>query len=131
VHTDARLSQHHGAGDHLYRMNYEDFVAQHRETNADITIAALPTDEEQAEAFGVMKIDGTGRITEFAEKVKGDKLRSMRVDTTVLGLDAERCAQLSRSLPSVFYLVDVSFVQSCASAHVPEIPLCAPFVCDR
>lgn len=50
------------AGDHLYRMNYQDFVTTHRKTGADITVAALPTDEKQATVFGLMKIDGTGRI---------------------------------------------------------------------
>ena len=50
------------AGDHLYRMNYQDFVHTHRQTGADITVAALPTDEKQATAFGLMKIDETGRI---------------------------------------------------------------------
>ena len=43
-------------------MNYQDFVHTHRTTGADITVAALPTDEKQATAFGLMKIDGTGRI---------------------------------------------------------------------
>ncbi len=46
----------------MYRMNYQDFVHTHRQTGADITVAALPTDEKQATAFGLMKIDGTGRI---------------------------------------------------------------------
>lgn len=71
-------------------MNYQDFVNRHRESGADITVAALPSEEKQAQAFGLMKIDGTGRITEFAEKPKGDALKAMQVDTTVLGLDAER-----------------------------------------
>lgn len=100
------------SGDHLYRMNYEDFVAQHRETNADITIAALPTDEEQAEAFGVMKIDETGRITEFAEKVKGEKLHKMRVDTTVLGLDPERAARQPYIASMGIYVVKADVMQS-------------------
>ena len=43
-------------------MNYQDFVHTHRQTGADITVAALPTDEKQATAFGLMKIDETGRI---------------------------------------------------------------------
>ena len=43
-------------------MNYQDFVTTHRKTGADITVAALPTDEKQATAFGLMKIDGSGRI---------------------------------------------------------------------
>ena len=46
----------------MYRMNYQDFVHTHRTTGADITVAALPTDEKQATAFGLMKIDGSGRI---------------------------------------------------------------------
>lgn len=43
-------------------MNYQDFINTHRSTGADITVAALPTDEKQASAFGLMKIDNTGRI---------------------------------------------------------------------
>jgi glucose-1-phosphate adenylyltransferase len=77
-------------GDHLYRMDYTPFVRKHRESGADITVAALPMDAKRAEAFGVMKIDDTGRIIDFAEKPKGDALKAMEVDTTVLGLDAAR-----------------------------------------
>ena len=50
------------AGDHLYRMNYQDFVHTHRKSGADITVAALPTDEKQAAAFGLMKINDSGKI---------------------------------------------------------------------
>lgn len=71
-------------------MDYTPFVRKHRESGADITVAALPMDAKRAEAFGVMKIDDTGRIIDFAEKPKGDALTAMEVDTTVLGLDAER-----------------------------------------
>lgn len=78
------------AGDHLYRMNYQDFVNKHRVTGADITVAALPTDEKKASAFGLMKIDNTGRIVDFAEKPEGQALQDMKVDTTVLGLDPAR-----------------------------------------
>lgn len=77
------------AGDHLYRMDYREFVAAHRAAGADITVAALPCAEEQAQAFGLMKIDDSGRIVEFAEKPKGEALKKMQVDTTILGLDAE------------------------------------------
>ena len=79
----------HVAGDHLYRMDYRDFVRKHRETGAAITIAALPCDEKVASAFGLMKIDGTGRVVEFAEKPKGELLQKMRVDTTALGVSPE------------------------------------------
>ena len=64
-------------------MDYRDFVLKHRESGAAITIAALPSTEKEASAFGVMKIDGSGKVIEFAEKPKGDNLTKMRVDTTV------------------------------------------------
>lgn len=70
-------------------MDYRDFVKKHRDSGAAITIAALPCAEKQATAFGLMKIDDTGRVVEFAEKPKGDALRAMQVDTTVLGCSAE------------------------------------------
>ncbi len=78
-----------GTGDHLYRMDYRDFVRKHRESGAAITIAALPCDEKVATAFGLMKIDSTGKVIDFAEKPKGEALQNMRVDTTILGVSAE------------------------------------------
>lgn len=77
------------SGDHLYRMDYSDFVEHHRRTNADITLSVLPVDDARASSFGLMKIDDTGRIIDFSEKPKGDALKQMQVDTTTLGLSAE------------------------------------------
>lgn len=74
------------SGDHLYRMDYQDFVRHHRETNADITLSVLPVDDGQASSLGLMKVDGLGRIIDFSEKPKGESLREMQVDTTTLGL---------------------------------------------
>lgn len=70
-------------------MDYKDFVRKHRESGAAITIAALPCDEVRASAFGLMKIDSEGRVTEFAEKPKGDALTAMKVDTRILGVDKQ------------------------------------------
>jgi glucose-1-phosphate adenylyltransferase len=75
------------SGDHLYRMDYLKFVEQHRSMGADITIGCLPVDYERASDFGLMKIDDSGQIRDFAEKPKGADLDAMKVDTTVLGLD--------------------------------------------
>ena len=82
------------SGDHLYRMDYKQFVDRHRETNADITISVVPMDEKRASDFGLMKIDGKGRVIDFSEKPKGDALQEMAVDTTVLGLSAEEARQM-------------------------------------
>ncbi|GAB4457886.1 MAG: glucose-1-phosphate adenylyltransferase [Elainellaceae cyanobacterium] len=78
------------SGDHLYRMDYSHFVERHRQTKADITISVLPMDNERASDFGLMKIDKDGRIIDFYEKPKGDALKQMQVDTTVLGLTPEK-----------------------------------------
>jgi glucose-1-phosphate adenylyltransferase len=81
------------SGDHLYRMDYAEYVQRHRESGADITLSVLPIDEKRASDFGLIKIDDSGRILDFSEKPKGDALKQMAVDTTVLGLDAEQAKQ--------------------------------------
>ncbi|KMS95862.1 hypothetical protein BVRB_004380 isoform B [Beta vulgaris subsp. vulgaris] len=77
------------SGDHLYRMDYMDFLQSHRQSGADISISCLPMDDSRASDFGLMKIDDTGRVLSFSEKPKGDDLKAMAVDTTVLGLSEE------------------------------------------
>ena len=78
------------SGDHLYRMDYREFIARHVETGADVTISVTAAREEEASGFGLVKLDETGRIDEFKEKPTGEALEAMRVDTTRLGLTAEQ-----------------------------------------
>jgi glucose-1-phosphate adenylyltransferase len=78
------------SGDHLYRMNYADYIQHHRETKADITISVVPMDECRSSDFGLMTIDNKGRVTAFSEKPRGDALKQMAVDTTILGLAPEK-----------------------------------------
>jgi glucose-1-phosphate adenylyltransferase len=88
------------SGDHLYRMDYRLFVERHRQTNADITLSVIPMDERRASDFGLMKIDDSGRVIDFSEKPKGDALKQMQVDTTVLGL-TEQQAKLQPYIASM------------------------------
>ncbi|MEH2120209.1 glucose-1-phosphate adenylyltransferase [Nostoc sp.] len=81
------------SGDHLYRMDYRQFIQRHRETGADITLSVIPIDERRASDFGLMKIDDSGRVIDFSEKPKGEALIKMRVDTSVLGLTKEQAQQ--------------------------------------
>jgi glucose-1-phosphate adenylyltransferase len=81
------------SGDHLYRMDYSQFVKRHRETNADITLSVVPMDDARASDFGLMKLDATGRVIDFSEKPKGDDLKAMQVDTQLLGLSPEDAAK--------------------------------------
>ncbi|HVG29475.1 MAG TPA: glucose-1-phosphate adenylyltransferase [Pyrinomonadaceae bacterium] len=81
------------SGDHLYRMDYRKFLARHFESKADVTVSVVPFVREAAEEFGLLKVDATGRVTEFREKPKGEALEEMRVDTTAFGLSAEEAAR--------------------------------------
>lgn len=77
------------SGDHLYRMDYRQFLKKHFDTNADVTISVIPCKPHEAEEFGLLKTDERGNIIEFKEKPKGAELESMRVDTTRFGLSQE------------------------------------------
>lgn len=56
------------SGDQLYRMDLRGFVGWHRDNQADLTVAVSAVPKHEASAFGVMKIDHTGRIVDFIEK---------------------------------------------------------------
>ncbi|MCF8132142.1 MAG: glucose-1-phosphate adenylyltransferase [Synechococcus sp. Tobar2m-G35] len=81
------------SGDQLYRMDYRLFVDEHIQSGADLTVAALPVDEAQAEGFGLMRTDAQGWIREFREKPKGADLLAMRVDTQALGLSVDEAVK--------------------------------------
>ncbi|XP_073108758.1 glucose-1-phosphate adenylyltransferase large subunit 2, chloroplastic isoform X4 [Elaeis guineensis] len=81
------------SGDHLYRMDYMDFVEKHIDAGADITVSCVPVGDSRASDYGLMKIDKSGRIIQFSEKPKGADLEAMKADTTFLRLsrqDAKR-----------------------------------------
>jgi len=57
------------SGDHVYKMDYGLLLAQHVETNADMTVCCLEVPvEEAAGAFGVMTADTEKRVIAFNEK---------------------------------------------------------------
>src|SRR6267142_3248643 len=80
------------SGDHLYHMDYRDFLQRHYETHADVTVSVIPCTAEAASEFGLLKSDQDGRIIEFREKPKGEALEGMRVDTSGFGLSPEDAA---------------------------------------
>src|SRR3990172_7240883 len=78
------------SGDHLYRMDYRSFIEHHVASGADVTISVQPIGPKNASDFGLLKIDPKGTVKEFSEKPKGEALKAMEVDTTIVGLtDAE------------------------------------------
>jgi glucose-1-phosphate adenylyltransferase len=59
------------AGDHLYRMDYSQFIRFHRESRADVTIAVLPVSAADAPRYGILQTNDEGRIVAFREKPQG------------------------------------------------------------
>ncbi len=64
------------SGDHLYRMDYADFVTRHREAGAEVSIAVQPVTASQAPRLGILATDAEGRIVRFAEKPSDPALLS-------------------------------------------------------
>ena len=62
------------SGDQLFRMNLEDFVQEHIENNADISIAAKPLPLDKAEGLGLMRVNEALEINEFVEKPTDPKV---------------------------------------------------------
>jgi glucose-1-phosphate adenylyltransferase len=58
------------SGDQLYRMDFRSLVAQHVETDADITVATIPVARSAVPALGIMQMAEDCRITRFVEKPK-------------------------------------------------------------
>jgi len=56
------------AGDHVYKMDYEQMLQQHVEQQADVTVGCIEVSAEEARGFGVMAVDAQDRITNFLEK---------------------------------------------------------------
>jgi glucose-1-phosphate adenylyltransferase len=68
------------SGDQLYRMDFRHLLKTHRQTNADVTIAAMPVSAEQATQFGILRTDESDRVTGFIEKPQTPELMDpMRV----------------------------------------------------
>ncbi len=61
------------SGDHIYKMNYNKMLQQHKETGADATIAVLDVPLSEASRFGIMNCKPDGTIYEFEEKPKQPK----------------------------------------------------------
>lgn len=47
-------------------MDYSDLVNFHRETNADVTIASTPADEDHATHLGILQVSGRGGLLCFS-----------------------------------------------------------------
>lgn len=56
------------SGDQLYRMDFRQIIAQHIESEADVTVSAIPFPVSQVEGLGLMRVADDLQIQEFVEK---------------------------------------------------------------
>jgi len=61
------------SGDHIYKMNYDKMLQEHKDNGADATIAVIEVPMKEASRFGIMIADENHRITEFEEKPEHPK----------------------------------------------------------
>src|SRR5207249_188028 len=61
------------AGDHIYKMDYQPFVAAHRAKRADVTIAVRRVPLADASRMGILAMDEAGRVVDWQEKPKQPK----------------------------------------------------------
>ena len=55
-------------GDHIYMFDVNQMEVQHRDTHADLTVAACPVPLREAHQYGVIQVDEGGKIIGFQEK---------------------------------------------------------------
>ena len=61
------------SGDHIYKMNYDKMLQEHKDNGADATIAVIEVPMKEASRFGIMNTDDENRIIEFEEKPEKPK----------------------------------------------------------
>jgi len=64
------------SGDHIYKMNYDLMLKQHKDSGADVTLGTILVEPTETRHFGVVEIDRTGRVVGFQEKPEQTELRS-------------------------------------------------------
>lgn len=69
------------SGDQLYNMDYQEMMRVAKQTDADLTIAALPVDKPNAKRMGLLNIDADNCVVDFCEKPQQEELlQSMRCE---------------------------------------------------
>jgi glucose-1-phosphate adenylyltransferase len=65
------------SGDQLYRMNLREMLREHHASKAAVTVAIKVVPAELTSGFGIMKVDGSGRIIHFDEKPPAERLGNL------------------------------------------------------
>lgn len=73
------------SGDQVYNMDYQHMIDFAKETQADLVVATLPVDENDAKRMGIMRLDENSFVKEFYEKPQEQGvLDQFRISTSIL-----------------------------------------------
>jgi glucose-1-phosphate adenylyltransferase len=70
------------SGDHIYKMDYYEMLRFHLDQQADLTMATVEIDKNEAGRFGIVEVDDKNQVIGFQEKPQQPK---------TLGHDPEKC----------------------------------------
>ncbi len=70
------------SGDQLYQMDFTDMIKQHEKNKAQVTIATLPVNANDATGFGILKTDDNNIIKSFVEKPDASELSNWNSEVT-------------------------------------------------
>ena len=61
------------SGDHIYKMDYNELLKEHKQKGSDVTIAVMEVPWEEASRFGIVNVDKNNKIVKFDEKPENPK----------------------------------------------------------
>lgn len=70
------------SGDQLYQMDYEVMMQHHKQSGAELTVATIPVNADDATGFGIMRTEKDGMIDSFIEKPSAEELDKWRSETS-------------------------------------------------
>lgn len=101
------------SGDQLYRMDFQELIAHHDRTEADVTIASKQVPKERASELGVMRVGNDFAVKEFIEKPRDPEvIDSLVISDQLCAAIKDKC-RIQHCLASMgIYLFKASVLKS-------------------
>jgi len=75
------------SGDHIYSMDYDPMITFHFDHEADVTLATIPVNLEEASRFGIVGVDSGYRVISFIEKPENPSSNLANMGVYLFNLD--------------------------------------------
>ncbi|MBU1147205.1 MAG: glucose-1-phosphate adenylyltransferase, partial [Candidatus Omnitrophica bacterium] len=74
------------SGDHIYKMDYREMIAFHKEKKSDVTIGIVKYPGERASSLGICEVDKDWRLKNILEKPGDDSLKKSKEVFVSMGI---------------------------------------------